>query len=118
MSAETQLYDALAANGALAAAIATRIYPDFLAQEISLPAVVYQRAETEYVTTVHDGLVHGSRVTMEIWCLATTRVGAEQVADLAEGAIAGAFLPIDRRPEFDPDSATFVTVISVTVWPS
>lgn len=117
MSAESEVHDALNAYPALTAMIDTRIYPDFLAQEISLPAVVYQRAETEYITTVHDGLVHGSRVTMEVWCMHVTRIGAEQLADLVEQAMAGGLLPVDRRPEFDPASATFSTVVSCVLWP-
>ena len=117
MSAETELYAALSADAPLAAVVGARIYPDFLAQEISLPAVVYQRAETEYVTTIHSGAVLGSRVTLEIWCLHTSRIGAEQLADLVEAAIAATFLPLDRRPEFAQETLTFSTVVTVSVWP-
>ena len=118
MSAETELYAALSGDAGLTAVVSGRIYPDFLAQEISLPALVYQRAETEYITTVHDGTVHGTRVTLEIWCLHTTRIGAETLADLVEEAIEQSFLPIDRRPEFAQETLTFSTVVTVSVWPS
>lgn len=118
MSAESQINATLNADVGLTAVVAARIYPDFLAQEIDRPAVVYQRAGTEYVTTIHDGTPLDRRVTMELWCLATSRDRAEKLADLVELAIANTFLPIDRRPEFDEPSATFSTVISVTVWPS
>lgn len=118
MSAETQLHGALTGYAGLTTAVSTRIYPDFLAQEIALPAVVYQRAETEYVTTVHSGVVLGSRVTLEIWCLHTTRIGAESLADLVEAAIANTLLPVDRRPEFDADTATFSTVVTCSIWPT
>jgi len=118
MSAETELHTALAGDTSLAAAVSTRIYPDFLAQEIALPAVVYQRSETEYVVTIHDGVVKGSRVTMEIWCLHNTRIGAESLADLVETAIASALLPVDRRPEFDADTLTFSTVVTCSLWPT
>ncbi len=118
MSAETELHTALAGDAPLAAAVAARIYPDFLAQEINLPAVVYQRSETEYVTTVHDGLVHGSRVTMEVWCLHNTRIGAESLADLVETAIANVLLPVDRRPEFDAETLTFSTIVTCSLWPA
>ena len=116
MSAETQLHAALAAYAPLSAVVDTRIYPDFLAQKIVLPAVVYQRAETEYVTTIHDGTSHGERVSMEVWCLHTTRIGAEELAELVEGAIVDDFVPTDRRPEFDPDDLTFSTVVTCAVW--
>lgn len=118
MSAETELHAALAAYAPLTAVVADRIYPDFLAQEIPLPAVVYQRLETEYVVTIHDGVVHGSRVVLEVWCLHGTRIGAEGLADLVEGAIAADLLPTERRPEFDPETLTHSTVVSVAVWPA
>jgi hypothetical protein len=116
MSAETVLNDALRTDGGLTAVVATRIYPDFLAQEIVLPAIVYQRSETEYVTTIHDGTVYGARVLLEIWSLATSRIAAEQLADLVEAAIAPQFLPLDRRPEFDQETLTFSTVVTVALW--
>ena len=118
MSAETQLHDALTGNASLTAAVGARIYPDFLAQEIALPAVVYQRADTEYVTTIHSGLVVGSRVELEVWCLHNTRIGAEGLADLVETAIANVLLPINRRPEFDADTLTFSTVVTLSLWPA
>lgn len=118
MSAETQLYDVLNADVGLAAVVGERIYPDFLALGLELPAIVFQRLETEYVTTIHSGTVLGSKVTIEIYCLATTRIGAEQLADLVELAIASTLLPIDRRPEFDLETQTYTTVVSSTVWPT
>lgn len=116
MSAETDVKDALSAYTALTAEVDDRIYPDFLAQDIELPAVVYQRDSTEYITTIHDGTVHDSRATMEIWCLAETRLGAEQIADLVELAIASTFLPVDRRPEFNAESLTHASVVTITLW--
>ena len=118
MSAETELNAALSSDPALTALVGARIYPDFIAQEINLPGVVYQRADTEYVVTIHDGHVHGTRVQLDVWCLAITRIEAEAIADLVEVAIEDSFLPIGRRPEFNPDNETFAAVVSCTVWPS
>lgn len=125
MSAESQINAALLADPDLTEVVDSRIYPDFLAQEIEPPAIVYQRAGTEYITTIHDGVVHGSRVTIEIWCLDTTRIGAEELGDLVEGALANASLaaprmiviPIDRRPEYEPESERFVTIVACSLWP-
>jgi hypothetical protein len=120
VSAETELHAALTGYAALTTAVADRIYPDFLAQEIPLPAVVYQRADTEYETTIHSGAVLASIVTFEIYCMATSRVAAEALANLVELAIAApqnSLLPINRRPEFEPETLTFSTVVSCTIWP-
>lgn len=118
MSAETELNAALSANVALTAVVGTRIYPDFIAQEINLPGVVYQRAGTEYVTTIHNGIVLGTRVMLDVWCMAITRLEAEEIADLVEGALEQSFLPIGRRPEFNADNETFATVVTCSVWPA
>jgi uncharacterized protein DUF3168 len=118
MSAESELHDALNADASLTAVVDTRIYPDFLAQEITLPAIVYQRDKTEYVTTIHSGAVLDTHVVLEVYCLATTRIGAEAVADLVEDAIATSFLPVERRPEFNEEKLTFMTIVSVAVWPA
>jgi hypothetical protein len=70
MSAETVAYAALSAAAAVTTLVSTRIYPDFVPQEKTLPAVAINRAATEYITTIHSqhaarvdrdarGLVHG-----------------------------------------------------------
>lgn len=121
MSAETELHDALNAFAPLTAVVVARIYPDFLTQDIVLPAIVYQRSATEYVTTIHSGAVLDKNVTMEVWCMANTRLAAETLASLVEQAIAApvnSFLPVDRRPEFDEPTLTFSTVVTCTIWPT
>jgi hypothetical protein len=117
MSAETAVYDALRLNAGVTAVIAQRIYPDLLAQEIVLPAVVYQRAGTDYVTTIHTNAVQATRVALEVWCLAATRVAAESLADLVELAIVLTGLrPVGRRPEFNPETETFAAVLALDIW--
>lgn len=118
MSAETELAAALSGSAPLTAVVAARIYPDFLAQEIVLPAVVFQREETEYVTTIHSGEVQGSRVSLDIYCLATTRIAAENLADLVEDALQTSFLPVNRTQLFDPETLTYTTIVTCTVWPA
>jgi len=122
MSAETQINAALLADGPVTAVVGSgsvaRIYPDFLAQEIILPGLVNQRAETEYVNTIHTGAAVASRIIMETWCLAETRIAAEQLADLVEPALTAAeFRIVGRRPEYDQDTLTYATVVSSEVWP-
>lgn len=120
MSAELELNVALSAYAPLTSIVDDRIYPDFLAQELELPAIVYQRAATNYELTIHSGVVLDRLVTIEVWCLHSTRIGAEEVADEVEDAIAAAvnsFRPLDRRPEFDPETLTYSTVVTCSVWP-
>lgn len=126
MSAETLINSVLLADNDVLNAVTegsptdpalARIYPDFLTQEIVLPAIVTQRAESEYVNTIHSGAVVAARVAMDIWCLAETRIGAETLADLVETALpASEFLVANRRPEFDPDTKTYAAIVTGIIW--
>jgi hypothetical protein len=118
MSAETQLYSTLSAAAGVTAIVSLRIYPDFIGQEIACPAIVQRRMETEYVTTIHTNAVQASRVTLEIWCMVlTARADAEALADAVESALATSqFTPVGRRPEFDNETETFATVLTVRIW--
>src|ERR1700704_5380367 len=111
MSAESLMNAALLAYAPLTAVVGigsnAKIYPDFLSQEFIPPAVIMQRENTEHVNTIHTGASLASRVTMDAWCLAMTRIGAEQLADLVELAlVAGEFLIVGRHPAFNEDTKT------------
>ena len=117
MSAETLIYSTLSGAAGVTALVSTRIYPDFLAQEIVLPAIVTQRADSEYVNTIHSGVAVATLITVDTWCLAATRLGAEALADVVEIALpTGLFRVTGRRPEFDPDTLTYGAVVTSEVW--
>lgn len=118
MSAETIIFSTLSGDAPLTAVVGDRIYPDFLTQEIVLPAIVTERDDTNFVTTIHSGTVLGSQVFMNVWCLSETRIGAGAVADLVELALpAGGFLLAGRHNEFDEETKTHATVIRCAIWP-
>lgn len=113
MSAESAVFAALNGAAGVTALAGDRIYPDFLPQKKPLPAIVYARAETEYVTTIHSSIPVASDVTMETWCFAKTRPAAEALGDAALLALGTAGIrPTGRRPEFDTDTETFSCVIT------
>lgn len=118
MSAETSIYSTLSGAAGVTAIVSTRIYPDFVSQEIALPAIVTQRAESEYINTIHTGAAVATRITMDTWCLANTRIGAETLADAVEVALpVGLFVLTDRRIEFDPETSTYAAVVTSKIWP-
>jgi len=118
MSAETSLYSALSGNGAVSALVGTRVYPDIAPQEGSLPAIVFERSDTEYVNTIH-GTAVAQRASMEIWCMAETRASAEQVCNAVETAARAAdFITISRRAEFNAEQMMWGSVLSVDFWDS
>lgn len=111
------MYAALSGAAGVTALVSDRIYPDFLSQGKALPAIVYARVETEYLTTIHTATACAALVTMETWCFAKTRPAAEALADAAQAALgAGGLRAIGRRPEFDTDTETFFSVITSTLW--
>ena len=120
MSAETQFYSALTGAAGVTAIVgsgsAARIYPDLTPQEIALPCVAYSRTGTEYLTTIHSGVPLGADVTIECWCMATTRTAADALADAVEAA-AGAvyFTPASRSSVVpDPEQLVIATVLTST----
>ncbi len=118
MSAETSAYSALSGAGAVTALVDTRIYPDFVPQEKTLPAIAIARTETEYVTTIHSGTPVAAEVTLDVHCMAATRAGAEALADAALAALGAATFTLQgRTPQFDPEGPElFSTVLTVNFW--
>jgi hypothetical protein len=107
MSAETMLYAWLSGHAPLVALVGTSIHPDVVPQNAPRPAVSYSRVDTEYITTIHDSVVHGSFVSMQIQCWAkddegTGRSVADQIADEVEAALAAnGEVPTARGVLFD-----------------
>lgn len=118
MSAETILYSALSAAAGITAIVEDRIYPGLIPQGKALPAVVFLRADTEYITTIHSSTPRGSRVEMEVWGIAKTNSAAEAIGDAIEVALAVALLvPFARRAEIDQETESHSSIISCVVWP-
>jgi hypothetical protein len=127
MSAETDLYAALAADATVAGLVAVpgvsptelKIYPNVAPQDVDLPAIVFARPNTEHINTIHGGAPIGATVTQDLWCMSTTRAAADQLADAAESALGTAgFLLTGRRAEIDPDDPDriiWATVLTVDV---
>jgi hypothetical protein len=118
MSAETELYDALTEAAPVAALVSTRVYPDLVPQDQALPAIGYARLTTEPIGTIHSSAPVVERVTLEVACMASTRTGADALADAAATAMGAAgFRAVDRRAEIDPEhsfSAAVITVVRLT----
>lgn len=114
MTAETSAYDALKNAPSVTALVDTRIYPDFVPEEKTLPAIAISRADTDYINTIHSNVPLGALVTLEVWCMAKTRAEAENLASVAAAALT-IFSLRNRSPDFDAESAVFATVLTVVV---
>ena len=114
MSVESTLYSTLSGAAGVTALVSTRIYPDVVPQEATLPCVAFARLDTAYENTIHSAAPILETATMEISCMATTRVGADALCDAVLAAVGAAqFIPVGRRAEFDFDNQMYATVLSV-----
>jgi hypothetical protein len=115
MSAETTTYSTLSGAAGVTSLVSTRIYPDFVPQEKTLPAVAITRINTEFINTIHNATPLGAFVELEVWCMASTRAGANALADAVTNAIAAAsgFMLKNRRPEVDMENSIYSTVLTV-----
>lgn len=116
MSAETVAYSTLSGASAVTDLVGTRIYPDFVPNEKTLPAVAINRSATDYINTIHSNVALGAIVTLEVWCMAATRAAAEGLADAVVATLGGGdFSILNRSPEFDSESEVFATVLTVSI---
>lgn len=114
MSAETELYAVLSGSSGLTALVGTRIYPDILPEETSLPAVVYSRTGTQPIATIHGGNC-GEFADLQISAWGKTRVSASAVADQVDVALQNAKFPKTNRVSgIDDEIALFVENLSTT----
>ncbi len=115
MSAESELYAALSGHAPLTALVSTRIYPDAIPEDKALPAVVFSRAGTDPVFTVH-GLAVAETVRFQIAAWGATRTAAQTAADAVQGALnAAKFPPVNRSSAFDGELGLYADVVE-TDW--
>ncbi len=116
-SPEELIIAALLESADVAAIVGARVYPDFLGQKIALPAIVTQRAATEYVNVIHGAPPVASTVRMDSYCLGGSRLAAEKLADEVVIALADAgFLVTDRRQDFDEDTGAYITIVTCDIF--
>jgi hypothetical protein len=116
MGAETLVYTALSTDLTVSAIVGDRISPNVVGEKVPMPAVCYNRTDTDYIVTIHSALPVGDFVLLDIWCMAKTEDEASSLADAAIDALATAFItPTNRRHEYDPDTEITAVVVTVRV---
>ena len=111
MSAEEYVFGILSADAGVAALVGDRVFPELIPEELPVPAIVYLRASTEPITTIHGPTV-GEFVTFGIQCWAKTSEDSGKVADAVEAAIkAAGEAPSNRLSSVD--DATGLSGVSI-----
>jgi Protein of unknown function (DUF3168) len=124
VSSESAIYAALVGDAPTMAYISVsgaspdeaKVYPDVIPENVSVPAIAYQRTDTEFVQTVDGAAIKGETATFEISCVATTRTTADLLADAAQDALAGAgFYLLGRGVQQQDDQKLWATVLTVSI---
>lgn len=119
MSAETELNAALLAASAVTSIVgagnAARVFPELVPLDNARPAIAYSRTGTEYTTTIHSMTPVGEETTLDIWCMAGTKVAADALADVVIPAIGAAGFRIVARASVMPDPERDLIATSLTV---
>lgn len=120
MSAETTFNATLKAAVAVTAIVGAgddaRIYPDIVGQEVDLPCVAYTRTATEVTSTLSRPATD-LRATLEVFCMAGSRLAAEALADeVVTAAGAAWFVLTSRRADYDDEQRLFAAVLSFDYW--
>ena len=110
MSAETDLYAALAGSGAVTAVVGNRIFADVRQQETDIPAITHTRTGTDTYNSIHTGHVFAQQATMQVSCLAKDRESAEALGDAVYSALAAAgFVYQDRDAQYEAEADLFIS---------
>lgn len=116
MSAESDLYAALAGHAPLTALVSTRIYPDAIPEDKPLPAVVYSTEAAAPEWCLNDtAAATAYRFRIVAW--GTTRTAAGGVGDQVVAALLVAGVPYDNRfSGFDAEVGQYADVTEITWW--
>lgn len=85
---ESALYNLLAANAGVAGLVSTRIFPNILRQEETLPAIAYQKIMASR-PLVQSGSTSRCESTFQIDCFGDTPVAAKGLAAAVVSALHG-----------------------------
>lgn len=116
---ETELYTILSADATIAAATSSRIYPLVMPQNVTFPAITYQRISDNPVNDL-SGYSNLSNPHLAINCWATrydeAKELAENVHDAMNTSTAFKAILINDLDGYDPDTGLFVVSQDYSCW--
>lgn len=84
---EAAVYSILTADSTLSALVGTRIYPNVVPQDVTLPAVAYQRISTSRVYSHSPGVSQLARPRFQFTSVARSYSDVKAVANALRGAL-------------------------------
>ena len=123
MSAEETLHAELTAGSPanpVVALVGEGIWPIVVPQDEGLPAIAYQRVNTEMTNTIgaESGLTGGDKATFDLFCVAAQFKQAEDLANAVKTLVRNSELVnlINRTHTYDAESGNYAVVLTVDVW--
>lgn len=113
MSPEQVLFAALSGNTSITAVVEDRIYPVVLPDQKLVPAIVFQRTNTEYTNTIGNTAI-AHKATFDVLCIAEQFGDAEALCDIVEAM--EQFAKINRTNAWDQGVENYASVLSIEVW--
>ncbi len=120
MSADSKLYTRMANYSGISTLVGTRIYPLILPQNVTFPAVVYQRISG----TAQNGTTSIREARYQLSCWSATFSGTKALADQVRGAMeewssggTGTLVRmcrvVNELDDYEPDEKVYRTIIDV-----
>lgn len=119
MSAEQTIYSTFYGESpptAVEEIVSDRIYPIIVPENKTLPAIAYQRVNTEYVNTIHATAL-ASKGTFDIFCVAAEFDQADDLADAVVSVVNASLVMVvlNRTHSFDETAGNYAVVVTVDV---
>ena len=125
MSFEEGLFYYLDNHAGLSGEVDSRIYPNLLPQDPTLPAVVYHRISTPRLVALERSLLPQGRFQFDCWAetFQEAKAVAEQVKlalDVYSGAMGDETVEVslidDERDDYEPETKRWRSMVEVVIW--
>lgn len=116
---ETKIYTVLSGNVTVAAAVSSRIYPLLMPQNAALPAITYQRINSDPANTLEGfSNLENAHIVVNAWGTRYDVVKelAEDIHAAMNGADTFKALMVNDLDGYDPDAGLYVVSQDFSCW--
>lgn len=116
---ESELYSALTADTTISAVTSSRIYPIVMPQDVTLPAITYERISGQPVNGLAGYLgMDNARIMINIWATRydTAKELAEDVHDCLNKIRTFRAILVNHMDGFDVDTGLYIVSQDYSCW--
>lgn len=118
MSAESQVFQALVSDPFVKSIIDARVFANIAPQDQPTPYIVFTREDSQPTYTIDGNRPEGAeRVLLGVYCFAKTQQDADDLATVAQEALAMRGVYHQRRSSgYDYETDQYATQLVVAAW--